>query len=49
MQAEENGEFSQTNMDPENPAGADIMERVGGVHQPPTEPPSLSPLGVGGF
>ncbi|KAK9821879.1 hypothetical protein WJX74_008487 [Apatococcus lobatus] len=48
-QIDENGELCRPDADPENPAGEDIMERVGGVHQPSTEPPPLSPLGVAGF
>lgn len=49
MQAIENGELERPYEDPENPSGEDIMDRVGGVHQPSTEPPPLSPLGVGGL
>ncbi len=39
-----NGE--QDTVDPENPSGEDIMDRVGGVHQAASDPPPLNALGV---
>ncbi len=49
MQGDPDDLRERHDVDEENPAGEDIMEREGGVHQPSTEPPPLSPLGALGL